>query len=236
MHLSSKDQERLHLFLAAELARQRRARGLKLTYPEAYAIIADQVCEGARDGRSVAELMSFGTQILSESDVLPGVSTLLDTIMVEAMFEDGQKLICIHNPIQKADLPESTETPGQIAFAAGEITINVGRAAIDIAVCNTGDRPIQVGSHFHFFEVNRFLEFDRPRSFGRRLAIPAGTAVRFEPGEDVTVRLVEFGGMRVVPGSAALTIGSADRPEGAARASQAAGSGYVDGVDESQPA
>ncbi|MGB5066378.1 MAG: urease subunit gamma, partial [Albidovulum sp.] len=79
MYLSSKDEERLRLFLAAELARRRKARGLQLTYPEAYALIADDICEGARDGRSVAELMSLGTLILTESDVLPGVSTLLET-------------------------------------------------------------------------------------------------------------------------------------------------------------
>ncbi|MFZ1728133.1 MAG: urease subunit beta, partial [Albidovulum sp.] len=176
------------MFLAAELARRRKARGLQLTYPEAYALIADDICEGARDGRSVAELMSLGTLILTESDVLPGVSTLLETIMVEAMFEDGQKLVCVHNPIQKADLPASTEIPGKIEFADSEIEINSGRKAVEVTVVNTGDRPIQVGSHFHFFEVNSALRFDRSSGYGRRLAIPAGTAVRFEPGADMTVQ------------------------------------------------
>ncbi|MDI3335648.1 urease subunit beta [Defluviimonas aestuarii] len=196
MYLSSKDEERLRLFLAAELARRRKARGLQLTYPEAYALIADDICEGARDGKSVAELMSLGTLILTESDVLPGVSTLLETIMVEAMFEDGQKLVCVHNPIQKADLPASTEIPGKIEFADTDIEINSGRKAVEVTVVNTGDRPIQVGSHFHFFEVNSALRFDRSLGYGRRLAIPAGTAVRFEPGADMTVQLIEFGGKK----------------------------------------
>ncbi|MBY6059599.1 urease subunit beta [Leisingera daeponensis] len=196
--MTSKDEERLSLFLAAELARRRKDRGLKLTYPEAYTLIADCVCEGARDGRSVSELMSYGAQILSEEDVLPGVSTLLDTIMVEAMFEDGQKLVCIHNPIQTAGLPTSTEIPGQIHFADEAVEINLDREETTLTVHNTGDRPIQVGSHFHFYEVNSALRFDRSISFGRRLSIPAGTAVRFEPGADVTVKLIEFGGNKVV--------------------------------------
>lgn len=197
MYFSSKDEERLRLFLAAELARRRKARGLKLTYPEAYALVADVICEGARDGHSVAEMMSQGTQILTENDVLPGVSILLDTIMVEAMFEDGQKLVCVHNPIQKADLPASTEIPGDIEFADTDIEINAGRETIEVVVKNLGDRPVQVGSHFHFYEVNSALRFDRSAAYGRRLAIPAGTAVRFEPGADMTVQLIEFGGKRV---------------------------------------
>jgi urease subunit gamma/beta len=210
MYLSSKDEERLRLFLAAELARRRKARGLQLTYPEAYALIADDICEGARDGKSVAELMSLGTLILTESDVLPGVSTLLETIMVEAMFEDGQKLVCVHNPIQKADLPASTEIPGKIEFADTDIEINSGRKAVEVTVVNTGDRPIQVGSHFHFFEVNSALRFDRSSGYGRRLAIPAGTAVRFEPGADMTVQLIEFGGKKVFSKPESIEKGDAE--------------------------
>lgn len=86
--------------------------------------------------------------------------------------------------------------PGEYILAKGNIECNVGRTTCKIAVVNTGDRPVQVGSHFHFFEVNRQMEFHRAGAFGMRLNIPAGTAVRFEPGEEKDVELVMFGGNR----------------------------------------
>jgi urease beta subunit len=100
--------------------------------------------------------------------------------------------------------------PGEIIPAEGSITINAGRVATEIEVANHGDRPIQVGSHFHFFEVNRALRFDRAAAYGMRLDIPAGTAVRFEPGESRRVALVALGGRRVVRGLNGLTDGSLD--------------------------
>ncbi|MCK8785028.1 urease subunit beta [Roseomonas sp. NAR14] len=90
--------------------------------------------------------------------------------------------------------------PGEIFPAAGEIELNAGRPATEIEVANTGDRPIQVGSHYHFAETNPALDFDRARARGQRLDIAAGTAVRFEPGQSRTVRLVPFAGARVVHG------------------------------------
>ena len=103
--------------------------------------------------------------------------------------------------------------PGELLSGEGEITLNPGREATSVAVSNTGDRPVQVGSHFHFFEVNRALRFDRERAYGRRLAIPAGTSVRFEPGDERTVELIPFGGRRVVRGMNGLVEGSLDEPE-----------------------
>lgn len=90
--------------------------------------------------------------------------------------------------------------PGEVRVADGEIELNVGRKKITVAVANRGDRPIQVGSHYHFYEVNDSLSFDREETKGFRLDIPAGTAVRFEPGQSRTVDLVEFGGKRVIYG------------------------------------
>ena len=90
--------------------------------------------------------------------------------------------------------------PGEYILAEGDIEGNVGRVKASLTVVNTGDRPVQVGSHFHFFEVNRQLAFDRAKAFGMRLNIPAGTAVRFEPGEEKEVELVTFGGSRKVYG------------------------------------
>jgi urease beta subunit len=99
--------------------------------------------------------------------------------------------------------------PGEYKLAEGDIIANDGRREIDLEVANTGDRPIQVGSHFHFFEVNRALRFDRAAAFGMRLNIPAGTAVRFEPGDAKKVRLVELGSAKKVYGLNGLTNGVA---------------------------
>ena len=100
--------------------------------------------------------------------------------------------------------------PGEYLLGEGDIVANAGRETVELTVTNAGDRPIQVGSHFHFFEVNRALKFDRARAFGMRLNVPAGTAVRFEPGDDKRVTLVALGGAREVYGLNALTEG-ADR-------------------------
>ena len=97
--------------------------------------------------------------------------------------------------------------PGEIITKDGEITLNEGRKTATLSVINTGDRPVQVGSHYHFFEVNRDLQFDREAAFGMHLDIPAGTAVRFEPGEEREVRLVVFGGRRELHGLNRLTEG-----------------------------
>ena len=101
-------------------------------------------------------------------------------------------------------------TPGEVIVADGEITLNAGRATTTVDVANTGDRPIQVGSHFHFYEVNRALRFPREEARGFRLDIPAGTSVRFEPGERRSVRLVALGGRRIVRGFNGLVNGPLD--------------------------
>jgi len=97
--------------------------------------------------------------------------------------------------------------PGEYVLGDGDIVANEGRPTVELLVTNTGDRPIQVGSHFHFFEVNRALSFDRARAFGMRLNVPAGTAVRFEPGDARRVTLVEVAGARRLFGLNALTQG-----------------------------
>lgn len=104
--------------------------------------------------------------------------------------------------------------PGEYLLdgSAGPITANAGRATTRLLVKNTGDRPIQVGSHFHFFETNRFLKFDRVSAYGMRLSLAAGTAVRFEPGETKQVELVELGGQRIVHGFSGLVAGNLDAP------------------------
>jgi urease subunit gamma/beta len=208
MHLTPKDEDRLLLFLAAELARRHRAKGLLLSYPEARALIADEVVEAARAGSSVPEATRLGATVLTEDDLLPGVASLIGTVQVEGFFNDGQKLVTIHDPIRPVtsgqDEPADFE-PGEILSEDGDIELNAGRATAEVLVVNTGDRPIQVGSHFHFYEVNRALKFKRKVGYGMHLDIPSGTAVRFEPGEERSVRLVALGGTREVYGLNEMT-------------------------------
>ena len=210
MILTPTELERLTIFTAAELARKRRARGLKLNHPEASALIADEILEGARDGRSVADLIAFGSTILSSDEVMPGVADLMPMLQVEGTFPDGTKLVTVHDPIRPgAEAPPAgAVTPGEVIPAEGEIEINAGRGKRTVRVLNTGDRPIQIGSHYHFFEANRALEFERAAAFGMHLDIPAGTAVRFEPGESKEVALTGFGGSGELSGLNGLTDGS----------------------------
>ena len=121
--------------------------------------------------------------------------------------------------------------PGEYILADGEIVLNEGRETASLLVANRGDRPIQVGSHFHFFEVNRLLDFDRKAAFGMRLDIPAGTAVRFEPGDEKEVTLVAFAGARTAMGLNTLTEGALDSAavrEGAMEKARAEGYGGAD--------
>jgi urease beta subunit len=118
--------------------------------------------------------------------------------------------------------------PGEYVLGAGEIEANVGRRTVELTVANTGDRPIQVGSHFHFFEANRALRFDRGQAWGMRLNIPAGTAVRFEPGDEKVVTVCELGGAREVYGLNGLSGGKTGEAERAAALARALAAGFLD--------
>lgn len=211
MLLTPTEYERLTIFTSAELARKRRNKGLRLNHPEATAIIADEILEGAREGRSVADLISYGSTILNTDDVMPGVDNMMHMLQVEATFPDGTKLVTVHEPIRSGKNKAkdiNDVTPGEIIAGEGDVLINEHKESITIKVINTGDRPVQIGSHFHFFEVNPSLDFNRESAFGKHLDIPAGTAVRFEPGENKEVQLVMFGGAGEVFGLNSLTDGS----------------------------
>ena len=169
MLLTPTELERLTIFTAAELARKRRARGLKLNHPEAVALITDEILEGAREGKSVATMMSLGSTILSTNDVMPGVAAMVPILQVEGVFPDGTKLVTIHEPIRPAagaaaDMLE----PGRIVAGEGDVELSAGRPRVTVQVTNTGDRPVQIGSHYHFFEVNKALDFDRAAAFAMR--------------------------------------------------------------------
>lgn len=209
MRLTPKETDKLMLHLAGTLAKERKDRGLKLNYPEAIAYISSELLELARDGHSVTELMSMGAKMLTSEDVMDGVPEMIHEIQLEATFPDGTKLVTVHQPITG----NGAVKPGEILTEEGEIELNAGKDKAQITVTNTADRPIQVGSHFHFFEVNKALEFNRNLAYGMRLDIPAGTAVRFEPGESKRVELVEIGGTREGYGLNGLVEGSMDDEE-----------------------
>jgi urease subunit gamma/beta len=231
MHLTPREIDKLILHQAGVLAQKRLARGLRLNYVEATALIATQLLEFIRDGRSVAELMDLGRQLLGTHDVLDGVPDMLDEVQVEGTFPDGTKLVTVHHPIvvDHGDMslalygsflgrtvdagtvgrPAEPHdgSPGAVIAGEGSVLLNEGRATVELPVSNHGDRPIQVGSHYHFIETNRALAFDRRAAYGMRLDIPAGTAVRFEPGETKTVTLVAIAGARVIRGGNAWASG-----------------------------
>ncbi|HEY3855414.1 MAG TPA: urease subunit beta [Verrucomicrobiae bacterium] len=223
MHLSPRDIDKIVLHQAGVLAQKRLARGLRLNYPESVALIATQLLEFIRDGRSVAELMNLGRKFLGRNQVMPGVPAMVAEVQVEGTFPDGTKLVTVHHPIAsedgdlalalygsflpvpalsqfKSSVEESDFVPGASVVPDGELELNADRATVSVSVTNMGDRPVQVGSHYHFIEVNASLKFDRAQSYGKRLDIPAGTAVRFEPGEVKTVRLVEIAGNKIIRG------------------------------------
>ncbi|MEM3841050.1 MAG: urease subunit beta, partial [Candidatus Bathyarchaeia archaeon] len=159
--------------------------------------------ENAREGKRMSEIISGAQQLLTEDDVMEGVPELLDLVQVEATFTDGTKLVTIRNPIKGKRKVLNT-----YVIQPGEIELKEDEAKLE--VINTGDRPIQVGSHFHFFEVNRSLKFDREKAFGTRLNVPSGTSIRFEPGQRRLVNLTKIGGNRRVTGLNGLTEGSLD--------------------------
>ena len=222
MLLTPTELERLLIFTAAEISRRRKDKGLRLNHPESIAFISDEILEGAREGRSVAELISFGSKILTFDDVMPGVPELIPMIQIEGTFPDGTKLVTVHDPIRPGVKKCERLFPGELGVDDGEIEINAGRRTATMIVTNSGDRPVQIGSHYHFFETNKALDFDRAAAYGLRLDIPAGTAVRFEPGEAKEVTLTEFGGTQELYGLNNLTNGSARCVETKAKALQRA--------------
>lgn len=221
MHLSPRELDKLVLHQAGFLAQKRLARGVRLNHPEAVALIATVLLERIRDGDTVSGLMELGRRLLGRNQVMSGVPEMIHDVQVEGTFPDGSKLVTVHQPIAREDgemrwalygsfLPEpdlsvfrggaEIPEPGETVAGEGEVELNAGRVPVELAVTNTGDRPVQVGSHYHFIETNAALRFDREQAYGRRLDIPAGMAVRFEPGETKTVRLIPIAGKKVIRG------------------------------------
>ena len=228
-----------------------------MNHPEAVALIAMQCAELARGGeRTAAEVQDDGKRMLGRRHVLDGVAELVGDVQIEATFLDGTKLVTVHDAICADDvdlksalrgsfLPvparssfapaaaKKSPAPGEVCTSKESIELLAGRDKVKVRVTNTCDRPIQVGSHFHLIEANRYLNFDRRRAFGKRLAVPSGTAVRFEPGESKTVTLVDIAGNRVVKGGNNLVDGpaTAERIEEVIQRVRDGGFGHVDAED-----
>ena len=202
MRLLPQEQDRLLLFLAAELARARRARGLKLNQAEATAVIADGICELARDGLRYDAVVAGAYAILGEDDVLEGVRALVRRIEVEAVFRDGRHLVVVEDPLGEA--PSAPASEPEVPWLDG--------AVARITIVNEGAVLVGVTSHLHVFETNPMLNFDRAAAWGMRLAVPARTKVFFPPGEAIEVALIPIGGARVVRGHGELVDGPLDEP------------------------
>ncbi|KAG8742044.1 Urease [Ceratobasidium sp. 414] len=234
--LSPRELDKLLLHQLGSLAQKRLARGAKLNSTEATALIASQLHEYIRDGKhTVAQLMQLGKEMLGRRHVLPNVPTLLHAIQVEGTFPDGVFLVTVHNPIcsdsgnltialygsflpipsdeqfslEEPSLYAASAAPGAVVVRREPIVLNAGRERIRLRVTNSGDRPIQVGSHYPFIETNTALRFDRVKACGKRLDIPAGTAVRFEPGETKSVNLVCLAGKKTIKGGNGFAKGKA---------------------------
>ncbi|WP_419768521.1 urease subunit gamma [Arcobacter sp.] len=208
MFLTNREQERLMIYTASKLALERKEKGLKLNYPEAVAILSSYILEGAREGKTVAQLMVDATKVLGEDDVMDGIASMMHMVQIEATFDDGTKLVTVHNPITTSK--KAKIEPGEYFVNEGEISLNENKELTTIHVENKGDRPVQIGSHYHFFEVNKELDFNRADAYGKRLDVPAGTSVRFEPGSSKEITLVSYTGKRYMSGFNGLVEGFLD--------------------------
>ena len=224
MRLTPQERDRLLIFTAAQLARTRFARGLQLNVPETIALVCDAVLEAARDGARLAAAVEAGRAVLGPDDVLPGVADIVREVRVEAVFDDGTRLAVVPDPVGGGSLGASA--PGAVVTAA--VVEQLPADLVTVVVHNTADVAVSVTSHWHFFEANPRLRFDRAAAYGRHLHVPAGSSVRFDPGVDVEVGLVPIGGRRVAVGFAGLVDGPLDAPGGLDRALDRARSmGYL---------
>ncbi|KAL4889572.1 hypothetical protein BDV59DRAFT_210257 [Aspergillus ambiguus] len=228
MQLIHRELDKLAIAQAGLLAQRRLARGVKLNCAEATMM---------RDGEQTAsELMSIGKHILGRRHVLPAVVATLTVLQVEGTFTTGTHLVTVDQPISSEDgdialalygsfLPipqescfpsyseseyEVSRMPGAILPGEGKIELNAGRKRTQLSVTNKGDRPIQIGSHFHFIESNPELDFDRIKAYGYHLDIPAGTSTRFEPGDTKTVTLTQISGLKTIKGGSSIATGTID--------------------------
>jgi urease subunit gamma/beta len=188
MYLSPADEERLRVFAAAELARRTAARGLRLNAPEAAALVCDEMHLAARAGGSFDDVLAAGRRAAASAELLPGVAELVDEIRLEVLLDEGSRLVVLRQP-----WPSEPDPPGAIRHAGGHVVLHEGRERQRLTVRNGSARPVRISSHYPFWRANPRLEFDRESARGLRLDIPAGSSVRWDPGEVKQVELVRYG-------------------------------------------
>lgn len=216
--LTPSESDRLLLFTQAQLARVRKDRGLRLNAPEATALIADAICEWARDGLDLPTARSQASQLLTVEDVLPGVPAIVTEIRVEARFDDGTRLVVVKDPFGIGTSPSLVNASPP--------------PAAPISITNTGTTAIGVSSHIHLAEVNPRLRLDRSAAFGMRLDQPTGDALWILPGETVEAGMTPIRGERVIVGNTGVVDGHLDDPDVRDRALiKLRECGYLDIVD-----
>lgn len=226
MRLTGKELNRLTIFTLAELARRRRARGRKLNAPEATAVVCDEILEWAWDGLPLSEVIERAGCVLTRDELMDGVAEVVGQIEIDALFPSGTVLVVVPEPFGPPP-PGAPPAPGAITGGADRVEPNTGQTGITLSVRNSAAVPIEVTSHFHFFETNRALSFDRRLAFGMRLDTPAGVATRWGPGERKEVGLIPIGGDREVWGFAGLVDGPLDTADAAAILDDAIRRGYA---------
>ena len=189
MYLSPADEERLRVFVAAELARRTVRRGLRLNAPEAVALACDEMHMAARAGGSFEDVLAAGARAVQPAQLLPGVADLVDEIRLEVLLDEGSRLVVLHQP-----WGAGPDAPGAIRHLQEPVVLNEGRQRRRLTVRNGSSRPVRISSHYPFWRVNPRLEFDREAARGHRLDIPAGSSVRWDPGESKEIELVRYGG------------------------------------------
>jgi urease subunit gamma/beta len=186
VNLTPREEERLRVFAAAELARATLARGLRLNAPEAVALVCDEMHHAARAGGTWEDVVAAGRSAGGPELVLPGVANVVTEVRVEVLLEEGTRLVVLRSPFGEPD----PEGPGALRFGAGDVPLLPDRARIRVEVTNASERPIRVSSHYPFAEANARLRFDREAAGGFRLDLPAGDSLLWEPGQTREVVLV----------------------------------------------
>jgi urease subunit gamma/beta len=192
MRLTAAEEERLLIYTAAELARRHRAAGLLLNAPETIALICDAMLESARAGASYDEVEAAGHNAVAPSECLDGIRELVDEVRLEVLMGDGTRLIVLVDPLGAGEPPLSDDGPGAVRVTSERTDPTASREHRTLVVRNDSQRGVRVSSHYPFDQVNPRLSFDRASAAGFRLDLPAGSSVRWAPGETREVVLVRL--------------------------------------------
>lgn len=231
MPLTPGEADRLLLHLQASLARQRRERGLKLNVPEARALIADAVCESARDGLSWVHARDHARSLLTAADVLPGVIEALTEVRVEGRFDDGTRLVVVTDPFRARSTQDLPATAAEGPTVGTDISTDMS-TDMSIEISNESSTDIGLSSHIHLAEVNPRLRLDRSAAFGMRAAVPAGSTIWIPAGGRQSVPMIPIAGARIAVGTTGLVDGSLDDPQVRDRALEGLRAcGYLDLIE-----